>query len=107
MNVQRSKSETPAASSRVTAGVTFAANLTPDENTGLGIWTEDMFVQALKTGRHMSKGRPILPPMPWNWLSQLPEEDLRAMYAYLRTIPAIPNQVPVPLDPSGKPIEAP
>lgn len=88
-------------------GVSFAANLTPDENTGLGIWTEDMFVKALKLGKHMGASRQILPPMPWNYYGQLPEEDLEAMFVYLKSIPAIRNKVPVPLDPSGKPIEEP
>ncbi len=88
-------------------GVSFAANLTPDQNTGLGIWTEDMFVEALKKGKHMGKGRQILPPMPWNWYGQLPDEDLKAMFAYLRSIKAISNRVPIPLGPDGKPIEAP
>ena len=88
-------------------GVSFAANLTPDENTGIGIWTEDMFVKALQQGKHMGTSRPILPPMPWNWYGQLPEEDLKAMFAYLKSIPAIQNRVPVPLGPDGKPIEAP
>ncbi|MGE3706644.1 MAG: diheme cytochrome c-553, partial [Vicinamibacterales bacterium] len=46
-------------------GVSFTANLTPDQNTGLGIWTEEMFIKALRTGRHMGASRPILPPMPW------------------------------------------
>jgi hypothetical protein len=88
-------------------GVSFAANLTPDQNTGLGIWTEDMFLNALKQGKHMGTSRPILPPMPWNWYGQLPDDDLKAMFAYLKSIPAIANRVPVPLDPSGKPIEEP
>lgn len=88
-------------------GVSFAANLTPDENTGIGIWTEDMFLKALKMGKHMGAGRPILPPMPWNWYGQLSDDDLKAMFAYLRTIPKISNRVPVPLGPDGKPIEAP
>jgi len=88
-------------------GVSFAANLTPDTNTGLGIWTEDMFVDALKHGKHMGKGRQILPPMPWNWYGQLPDAELKAMFAYLKSIPAISNRVPVPLGPDGKPIEAP
>jgi hypothetical protein len=88
-------------------GVSFAANLTPDENTGLGIWTEDMFVKALKLGKHMGASRQILPPMPYPWYGQLPEEDLKAMFAYLKSIPAIRNKVPVPLGPDGKPIEAP
>ena len=88
-------------------GVSFAANLTPDNNTGIGIWTEQMFVDALKTGKHMGTARPILPPMRWNWLSQLPDDDLKAIFAYLKSIKPIANRVPVPLDASGKPIEEP
>ena len=88
-------------------GVSFAANLTPDQNTGLGIWTEDMFLEAIKGGKHMGKGRTILPPMPWMYYGQLKDDDLKAMFAYLKSIPAISNRVPVPLGPDGKPIEAP
>jgi len=88
-------------------GVSFAANLTPDMNTGLGIWNEDMFVKALKEGKHMGTSRAILPPMPYYWYGQLPEEDLKAMFAYLKSIPPIQNRVPTPLGPDGKPIEAP
>jgi len=88
-------------------GVSFAANLTPDENTGLGIWTEQMFIDALRQGKHMGQGRQILPPMPWNYYGQLDDEKLRDMFAYLQSLPAISNRVPVPLGPDGKPIEAP
>lgn len=88
-------------------GVSFAANLTPDQNTGIGIWTEDMFLNAMKQGKHMGTARPILPPMPWMYYGQLPDEDLKAMFAYLKSLPPISNRVPVPLDPSGKPIEEP
>lgn len=82
-------------------GITYAANLTPDNNTGLGIWTEDMFVKAMRTGRHMGAGRAILPPMPWRSLAALDDEDLKAIYAYLRTVPAITNRVPEPVSPRG------
>jgi hypothetical protein len=78
-------------------GVTYAQNLTPDENTGLGIWTEEMFIQALRTGRHMGVSRPIQPPMPWEVYGRLPDEDLKSIYAYLRSIPAVHNRVPEPL----------
>lgn len=81
-------------------GVSYAFNLTPDENTGIGIWTEDMFVQAIRTGRHMGVSRPIKPPMPWPVYRQMTDEDLKAIYAYLRTIPAIHNRVPDALDPN-------
>jgi hypothetical protein len=75
-------------------GISYAANLTPDRNTGLGIWTEDMFVRALRTGRHMGTSRPILPPMPWLAFRNATDEDLKAIYAYLRTIKPVVNHVP-------------
>lgn len=75
-------------------GVTYAANLTPDPNTGLGIWTEEMFVTAMRTGKHMGQSRPILPPMPWPGYAQATDDDLKAIYAYLRSLPPIHNRVP-------------
>jgi hypothetical protein len=80
-------------------GISFTANLTPDRNTGLGIWTEDMFVKAIRTGRHMGVSRPILPPMPWTAFRNYTDEDLKAIFAYLRTIPPITNHVPEPIPP--------
>lgn len=82
-------------------GVSFTTNLTPDQNTGLGIWTEDMFVKAIRTGRHMGASREILPPMPWMNYREMTDEDLSAVYAYLRSIPAIHNRVPEPLPPAA------
>jgi len=75
-------------------GISYPMNLTPDENTGLGIWTEEMFVKAMRTGRHMGASRPILPPMPWQSLASLDDADLEAVYAYLRSLPPIKNRVP-------------
>lgn len=75
-------------------GISFAANLTPDQNTGLGIWTGDMFVRAIKTGRHFGTARPIMPPMPWPAYKNATEDDLRAVFAYLKTIEPITNHVP-------------
>jgi hypothetical protein len=86
-------------------GVSFAANLTPDNNTGIGIWTEQMFVDAIKQGKHMGTSRPILPPMPWTQYRELPDEELKAMFAYLKSLPPIANRVPVPLGPDGKSID--
>ena len=88
-------------------GVSFAANITGDQNTGIGSWTEKMFIDAMQTGKHMGTSRQILPPMPWNFYGQLPEEDLKALLAYLKSTKPIANRVPVPLGPDGKPIEAP
>ncbi len=87
-------------------GVSFTANLTPDENTGLGIWTQEMFIAAMRTGRHMGQSRPILPPMPWFNYGKMTDEDLAAIFAYLRTIPPIVNHVPAPIPPAASPVPA-
>jgi hypothetical protein len=75
-------------------GVSYTANLTPDRNTGLGTWTAEMFVNAIRTGRHMGVSRPINPPMPWQLYRNATDEDLEAIYAFLRTIPPVVNHVP-------------
>jgi len=80
-------------------GVSYAMNLTPDENTGIGSWSEETFVKALRTGKHMGVSRPILPPMPWDSFRNFSDEDLKSMYAYLRSIPPIHNRVPDPIEP--------
>jgi hypothetical protein len=84
-------------------GVSFPINLTPDTNTGLrsGVWTEELFIKALRTGKHMGTSRDILPPMPWNFYGQMSDEDLKAIWAYLGTIPPIVNHVPDPISPPG------
>jgi hypothetical protein len=83
-------------------GTVFTANLTPDAATGLGNWTEEMFVRAVRTGRHMGgNGRPIMPPMPWPNLAMQSDDDLRAIWAYLRSIPAVRNDVPAPKVPDA------
>ena len=80
-------------------GVSFTANLTPDPETGLGQWTADNFVDTIRNARHMGAGRPLLPPMPAPVYAQLTDQDLRAVFAYLQTIPAIENRVPEPVPP--------
>lgn len=75
-------------------GMTFAANLTPDRTTGIGAWTADDFIRAMRTGKHVGVARPILPPMPWQALANLPERDLRAIHAWLMAQPAVSNRVP-------------
>jgi hypothetical protein len=84
-------------------GVSFTANLTPDAETGLGKWTEDMFIQTMKTGRHEGKGRPVLPPMPWFVVANLTDEDIKSLFAYLQSLKPVRNRVPQPIDPPEKP----
>ena len=82
-------------------GVSFTANLTPDPETGvLRDFTEQQFIQTLRTGRHQGQGRQILPPMPWQNYGQMTDDDLKAVFAYLRQIPAVKNKVPDPLPPA-------
>ncbi len=80
-------------------GISYAINLTPDMETGLGKWTEANFVGALKTGKHLGVSRPILPPMPWQATRNMTDSDLKAMFAYLRSLPPIANRVPDPTPP--------
>lgn len=82
-------------------GVSYTANLTPDAETGLGKWTLRNFVDTIRTGRHMGRGRPVLPPMPIAMYRNFTDADLEAIYSYLRTIPAVRNRVPEPLPPEG------
>jgi hypothetical protein len=83
-------------------GTSFTANLTPDPETGLGQWTVDEFIGALRSGRHQGRGRPILPPMPYTMIRELTDDDLHAVFAYLQSIPAITNRVPEPLPPRAQ-----
>jgi mono/diheme cytochrome c family protein len=80
-------------------GVSFTRNLTPDRDTGLGTWTKQMFIDTIRNGRHMGVGRPLLPPMPAAMYAHMSDDDLGAIFAYLRSIPAIKNQVPEPIAP--------
>ena len=81
-------------------GTSFTANLTPDRETGLGTWTADQFVETIRTARHQGRGREILPPMPVEFYRNLSDTDLRSIFAYLQSIPAVSNRVPQPLPPA-------
>jgi len=83
-------------------GVSFSANLTPENLTGSGAWTEAAFMQAMRNGKHLGSGRPILPPMPWQAIGQLSDDDLKSIYAYLKSIKPIENMVPLPIPPGGQ-----
>lgn len=87
-------------------GVSFTANLTPDAQTGLGKWSAKDFRDTIRTGRHLGRGRAILPPMPIPAYSQMTDRDLEAIFAYLRTVPAVSNPVPEPWAPAAAPVAA-
>jgi mono/diheme cytochrome c family protein len=80
-------------------GISYAANLTPDAS-GLKSWTPEIFIQAMRTGKHAGVGRDILPPMPWMDYALMTDDDLRAVFAYLKSLPPISNLVPAPVPPA-------
>lgn len=82
-------------------GVSYTANLTPDPETGLGKWTQRNFTDTIRTGRHMGRGRQILPPMPIPMYKNFTDADLEAIFSYLQTIPAVSNRVPEPVAPAA------
>ncbi|MER3474246.1 MAG: diheme cytochrome c-553 [Armatimonadota bacterium] len=82
-------------------GIAFAANLTPDDETGIGIWDEEMFINAIRSGKHWGQGRPIAPIMPWHYYAQMSDDDLKAIFAYLKSLPPIKNEVPELIPPPG------
>ena len=81
-------------------GISFAPNLTSDE-TGIGNWTEAQFFKAIREGKYkgMDNTRPLLPPMPWSMLAKATDEDLRAIFTYLKSTAPVENRVPAPVAP--------
>jgi mono/diheme cytochrome c family protein len=86
-------------------GKSYAANLTPDRDTGLGQWSEDQFIRAMRTGKHQGGPgtRDILPPMPSSNYAVMTDADLKAVFAFLRSIPAVANAVLSPEPPPAMP----
>lgn len=76
-------------------GVSYAANLTPD-GTGIGNWEYPQFERAIREGKFMGSenGRQLLPPMPWQGLGKMTDGELKAVFAYLKSIKPVHNLVP-------------
>ncbi len=81
-------------------GVSFAANITSDQS-GIGNWTEEGFIRAMREGKFkgIEGSRMLLPPMPWENFAKLTDEDIRAIYAYLKTTKPVYNVVPAAIPP--------
>lgn len=82
-------------------GVSYAANLTPDE-TGIGAWSYEQFETAIRKGKYkgLETGRDLLPPMPWQMFKNYSDTDLHAIFAYLKSLKPIDNLVPSPIPPN-------
>lgn len=81
-------------------GVSYAANLTSD-SSGIGGWKEAQFLYAIRKGKlkGLPHSRPILPPMPWNVYRYMTDDELKAIFAYLKSTKPIKNVVPAPKPP--------
>jgi mono/diheme cytochrome c family protein len=79
-------------------GISFAANLTSDQ-TGIGNWTEENFMRALKEGKYkgLEGSRTLLPPMPWENFTTINDEDIKAIFAYLQKVKPVNNLIPFPV----------
>ena len=81
-------------------GISFAANLTSDQ-TGIGNWTEENFRRALKEGKYkgLEGTRTLLPPMPWTNFTNISDDDVAAIFAYLKSTKPVRNAVPMAVPP--------
>lgn len=81
-------------------GISYAANLTPDD-TGIGNWTFEQFQTAIRKGKYkgLEGSRTLLPPMPWQQIKNFSDEDLAAIFTYLQSIKPVKNLVPAPASP--------
>ena len=80
-------------------GVSFGTNLTPDEETGIGNWSLDIFKEVLRTGMVHDGSRRFLPPMPTEVFPALSDSDLKDMYDYFMSLKPVANKVPDPIPP--------
>jgi mono/diheme cytochrome c family protein len=83
-------------------GIFYPPNLTPDEKTGLGAWTEEEIITALRTGARPD-GRVLAPMMPWRSYAALNDSDAHALAKYLKSLKPVSHQVPAITGASEKP----
>lgn len=95
----------PKISSRHSLGTTWTANITPDPQTGIGNWSDAEIARAIRSGIRPDGRQMHWQAMIWDHLSNLAEEDVRALIAYLRDMPPVVNEVPQPRPPSANDCE--
>jgi mono/diheme cytochrome c family protein len=84
---------------QLATGTVYSANITPDEETGIGFWGRDAFINQFKQYRDSATAHRKLQPgdmqtiMPWTAYAGMTDKDLAAIYTYLKTVPAISNKV--------------
>ena len=78
---------------KVATFTAFAPNITPDKETGIGLWSDDELVTAIREGRRPD-GTTIGPPMPFELYREMSDRDVRAIVTYLRSVPPIKSEQP-------------
>jgi len=83
-------------------GVIYTSNITPDRDTGIGNWTSEQFYRAMHDGKG-ARGENLYPAFPYPWFRRVNREDIDAIYAYLKTVPAVnyrppANDLPFPFN---------
>jgi mono/diheme cytochrome c family protein len=79
----------------------YSTNITPDRQSGIGDWTDEQIITAIRLGRRPN-GERLIPVHPFPVFNGMADEDLRALVAYLRSVPAVdrpnrPKRITVPL----------
>ncbi len=74
-------------------GSIFGPNITQDADTGIGRWSKQDFVKVIRLGVRKD-GRPLYPAMPYADYTKMTDADLDALWAYMKTIPAVHQYVP-------------
>src|ERR1700744_2373083 len=69
-------------------GVIYTSNITPDKDTGIGGWTADQFYRAMHDGKD-AQGTDLYPAFPYPWFRRVSREDDDAIFAFLKTLPAV------------------
>ncbi|PYN55285.1 MAG: cytochrome C [Candidatus Rokuibacteriota bacterium] len=82
-------------------GTVYSANITPDRETGIGSWTDEQIITAIRLGRRPN-GERLIPVHPYTTFNGMIADDLQALVAYLRTVPAVkqanqPKKISVPM----------
>jgi mono/diheme cytochrome c family protein len=83
-------------------GLFYGPNLTPDNETGLGTWSRDDIVRAIRQGERPD-GRILAPIMPWRSFAALTDDDAKAIAAYLKSLPPVSYRAPGPFGPEQTP----
>lgn len=83
-------------------GTIYSTNITPDPETGIGQWSEQAFIRALRSGVDR-EGRHLYPAFPYDHFTRVTDEDAQAVYAFLMSLDPVrasvpPNELPFPLD---------